>query len=117
MGQDLADIVAAGVQDGEDCVADGAFQGASGQAAIGLHVADFCLDRTSTAQVCDQFWRQTAPGAADQDAGRLNTVAAVSAVDDGKIGALVRQYLHLFEGLFQGVAVVRVAYFWSVWAG
>ena len=61
VGQDLANVVAAGVQDGEDRVADGAFQGASGQATIGLHVADLCLDGTAAAQVCDEFWRQAAP--------------------------------------------------------
>jgi hypothetical protein len=77
--------------------------------AIGLHVADLCLNRAAMAQVYDQFWRQATPCAADHDAGGLNTVVAVSAVDDGQIGALIRQYLHLLEGLFQGVAVVRVS--------
>jgi hypothetical protein len=86
VGQDLADVVAADVQDGEERVADGAFQRASGQATIRLHVADFSLDCASTAQVCGQFWRQAAPGAADQDAGSLNTVAAVSTVDDNESG-------------------------------
>jgi hypothetical protein len=36
-------------------------------------------------------------------------MAAVLTEDDYEIGALVRQYFHLLEGLFQGVAVVRVA--------
>jgi hypothetical protein len=109
VGQDLADVVAAGVQNGEYRVADGAFQGAPGQAAVRLHVADICLDCASTAQVCGQFWRQAAPCAADQDAGCLNAMSAISAVDDGQIGTLVCQDRHLFEGLFQGVAVVRIA--------
>jgi len=61
VGQDLSDAVAASVQDGEDRVVDGALQGASGQAAIGLHVADLGLGGASTAQVCDQFCCQAAP--------------------------------------------------------
>ena len=88
MCQDLSDVVAAGAEHEEHGTADGAVQGASRQAAIGLHVANLCLDGASTSQVCDQFWRQAAPCATDPDAGRLNTVAAVSAIDDGQIGAL-----------------------------
>lgn len=69
MGQDLAYVVAAGVQDGEDSIADGALQGASGQAAIGFHVADFGFYGASAAEVRDEFWCQAAPCAADQNAG------------------------------------------------
>ena len=69
-------------------------------------MADLGLDCASTTEVYHKFWRQAAPCAADQDAGRLNTMAAVSAIDDDKIGVLVSQDRHLFEGLFQGVAIV-----------
>ena len=54
-------------------------------------MAYFGLDGASVAEVCDEFWCQAAPRAADQDAGRLNAVAAISGVDDGQIGALVGQ--------------------------
>ncbi len=109
MGQDLADVVAAGTQDGKEGVADGAFQGAARQAAVGLHVADFGFDGAASAKVRDQPWRQAAAGAADQNAGFVLAMAAVSTVYDGQIGALVGQGCNLFEGLFQGVAVVGIA--------
>jgi hypothetical protein len=48
MGQDLSDVVAAGAEHEEHGTADGAVQGASRQAAIGLHVANLCLDGAST---------------------------------------------------------------------
>lgn len=41
VGLALSDVVTADVEDCEDSVTDGALQGASGQAAIGFHVADF----------------------------------------------------------------------------
>ena len=109
MGQDLADVVAAGVQDGEDRVADGAFQGAAGQAAIGLHVADLGLDRASSTQVDDLLGGQPSACAADKDTGLAFVMPPVTAVDDGQIGTLVCQDRHLFEGLFQGVAIVGIA--------
>jgi hypothetical protein len=36
-------------------------------------------------------------------------MAAIAAVDDGQIGALVGQDFHLFQGFPQGVAIVGVA--------
>ena len=69
MGQDLSDVVSSGAEHGEEGVADGAFQGASGEAAVGFHVADFGFGGAAAAQVRDQFWRQAPSGAADQDAG------------------------------------------------
>ncbi len=70
----------AGVQNGDDRVADSTFHGSLGQVAIGLRVADLCLDDASTEQVCDQFRCHGAPCAADQDACRFNTVALIGDV-------------------------------------
>ncbi len=68
MSQNLADVVATGVEDGEDGVADGAFRVASGQAAIG-HVANYSLDRAAPAKVYELFRSQPSACAADQDTG------------------------------------------------
>lgn len=57
VGQDLPNVVATTAKHGEHGTAKCAFQRTAGQAAIGFHVADLCLNRASTAQVCDQFWR------------------------------------------------------------
>lgn len=79
VGQYLADVVSAGAKDGEDGITDGAFQGASGEAAVALHVADLSLDGAAAAEVCDQFGRQAAPCAADQDAAPVLAIAAIAA--------------------------------------
>ena len=71
-------------------------------------MANFGFDGASAAEVRDQFWCQAAPCAADQDAGRLNAVAAIAAVDDGQGGVLVGQDLYLLQRLSQRMAVVRV---------
>lgn len=109
MGQDLTAIVAAGVQDGEDRVAGGAFQGAAGQATIGLHLAALGFDPASPTEVDDLLGGQPSACAADQDTGLAFVMPPVTAIDDGKIGTLVCQVRHLFEGLFQGMAIVGVA--------
>ena len=109
MGQDLADVVSAGAEDGEEGVADGASQGASGKSAVGFHVADFGFYGASAAQVGDQFWCEAASRAADHDAGFHLAMAAIAAVDDGQIGALVGQDRHLLQRLAKGVAIVGVA--------
>jgi hypothetical protein len=109
VGEDLSDVVAAGAEDGKEGVAECAFQRASRQAAISFHVADLGFDGAATTEVCDQFRRQPAPCAADQDTGRLNAVAAVSTIDDGEVGALIGEDGYLLQRLPQGVAVVRVA--------
>ena len=49
MGEDLADVVSAAAEDGDDGVAEGALQGAAGEASIGFHVADLGLDGAATA--------------------------------------------------------------------
>lgn len=56
MGENLADIVTAGAEDGEDCVADAALQRASGQTSVGLHVPDPRLNGTSSPE--DQSWTE-----------------------------------------------------------
>ena len=109
MGQDLADGVAAGAERGKESVADGAFQGAACEAPVSFHVADFSLNDASAAEVGDQLRCQAAPCAADQHAGPGLGMAAIAAVDDGQIGALVGQDFHLFQGFPQGVAIVGVA--------
>lgn len=83
VGQDLSDVVSAGAEGGKEGITDGAFQRASRQAAVGFHVSDLSLDGTSAAQVRDQLRCQPAPCAADQDAGRLDAMTAIAAVDDG----------------------------------
>lgn len=105
VGQDLADVVAAGAERGKEGVADGAFQSAACEASVGFHVADFSFYCASAAEVCDEFWCQASSGAADQNAGPCLSVAAIAAVDDGQIGALVGQDFHLFQRVPQGVAI------------
>ena len=70
------------------------FQGASGEATVGLHVADFSLDGAAAAEVRGQLSWQAAPCAADQDRIPVRTMAAI---DDGQIRALVGQDFHLFQ--------------------
>lgn len=70
MGQDLADVVAAGAEGGKEGIAEGAVQRAARPAAIGFHVADLGLDGAAAAEVRDQPWRQAATGAADHHAGQ-----------------------------------------------
>ena len=54
-------------------------------------MADSGLDGAAAAQVRDQFRRQAAPRAVYKDAGSVRTIATISTVDDGQIGALVGQ--------------------------
>jgi hypothetical protein len=49
VGEDLAEVVAAGAEDNEDGVAEPALESAAGEAAVGLHVADLGLDGTAAA--------------------------------------------------------------------
>ncbi len=60
-------------------------------------------------QVGDEFWRQAAPGAADQPAGFDFVMTAIARVDDGAVWALISQDLQLFKCRSEGVAVIRVA--------
>lgn len=72
-------------------------------------MADLCLDSAAAAKVSDQLRHQAASGAANQDTGSVLTVAAIAAVDDGEVGALVGQDRHLFQRLPQSVAVIGIA--------
>jgi hypothetical protein len=58
VGEDLAEVVAAGAEDGEDGVAGGALERAAGEAAVGLHVADLGLDGAAAAQEPGQRGRE-----------------------------------------------------------
>ena len=44
MGEDLADVVTAAAEDGEERIADPAFECAASEASVGFHVADLGLD-------------------------------------------------------------------------
>jgi hypothetical protein len=50
VGEDLADVVTAAAEDGEEGVADRALEGASGKASVRLRMADFGLDGAATLQ-------------------------------------------------------------------
>jgi hypothetical protein len=109
MGEDQADVVAAAAEHGVEGVADRTLEGASGEAAVGLHVSDHRLDGAASSQVALQRRGHAAALAGDEDVGRLHAVAAIAAVDEGAAGAGVGQDLHLLERLAQSVAVVGVA--------
>lgn len=66
-------------------------------------MTDFSLDGAAAAEVSDQPGRQTAAGAADQDAGPCFAMSAVAAIDDGEVGVLIGQDGHLFQRGAQGV--------------
>ena len=76
-------------------IADGAFQGATCEAAVGFHVADFGFDGAAASEVSDQLGCQAPAGAADQHAGFVGGMAAITTIDHGKVRALVGQDLHL----------------------
>ena len=109
VGQDLADIVSAGAEHGKEGIPDGAFERAARETAVGFHVTNFGLDGAAAAEVGNQLWRQAAPRAADQDSGPVLAMAAIAAVDDGQIRALVGQDFHLFQRRAEGMAVVGIA--------
>ena len=56
VGEDLAEVVSAAAEHGEDGVAEGALEAAAGEAAVGLHVADLGLDGAASAQCGGQSW-------------------------------------------------------------
>jgi len=68
-----------------------AFQPASGEAAIGLHVADFGLDRRASSQIGRKCRGQALPGAADQNLGLVDAIAAIAAVDHHQFGKVFGQ--------------------------
>ena len=109
MGQDLADIVTAGAEDGEDCVADAPLQRTSGKTSVGFHVPDLRLDSTSSPEELCQERGDAASRAADQDLGGLHAMAAIAAINDSEIRHLLGQDGNLLQCRRQGMAVVWVA--------
>ena len=76
--------MAAAAEDGKKGVAEGDFERAPGQAAIGFQGADLSLDSTATSEIGDPTWRQAASWAADGHTSRQDTMTAISTVDDGE---------------------------------
>ena len=98
VGEDLADVVAAAAEDGVESIAERALEGAAGEAAIGLHVADLGLDGAAAAEQPAQAGREAAAGAADEHPGCRDAMAAVAAIDHGEAGTLAGEGLDLLEG-------------------
>ena len=96
VGEDLPDVVTAGAEDRKNGVSGGAFQGASAEAAIGFHMANFRLDGAAAAKIGDELWCQAAPRAADQDTGFGLAVTTVAAIDHREVGALIGEDFDLF---------------------
>ena len=110
VAQDHADVVTASAQDREEGVAGRSLEGASGQAAVGLHVADHRLDRASSSQQFRDRHCDAAPRTADEDLHVFDAMTAVAAIDKCHVQALVGQDLQLFQRLVQGVAVIKIAW-------
>ena len=72
-GEDLADVVAAAAEDGEDGIADGALQGAAREAAVGLHMADLGFDGRTTPELAQQVGRKAVSCAAYHRRSRAET--------------------------------------------
>lgn len=109
MCQNRSDVVSAGADGGNEGVAYSAFQQASRQAAVDFHVTDLSFYGSSAADVCDEFCGQASSGAADKHSGLCFAVAAIAAVDDGPIGALISKDRHLLQFSLKGMAVLGVA--------
>ena len=107
--EDHADVVTPAAEHGEQSVTVGSLQGVSGQSAVVLHVSDHWFDGASSAQQFRDGPGDAAPGAAEEDIHGLDAVAAVTAIDEGHLWALIGQDFHLLQRLVQGVAVIRVA--------
>ena len=86
MGEDLADVVAAAAEQGVEGVAEGAPEGASGEASVRFHVADLGLDGAAAPQELGQFGREAAARAADEHPCALHAMAAVATIDHGEAG-------------------------------
>lgn len=87
-------------------VSERALESAAGKAAVGLHVPDHRFDCAAPAQVAPERRRHPAALARDERLGRLHTVAAVAAVDEGPPGPGLGQDLHLLQRLAKGVPVI-----------
>lgn len=109
VGEDQADVVACAAKDCVKGVAHGAFEGASGQASIGFHVAYGGFDGGPSAEFAFERKRHRAALAGDVDGGAFGAVATIASVDKGAVGPCVGEDLDLLERFAEGVAVVRVA--------
>ena len=105
VGEDLADVVPAAAQDGEDRVPGGALQRAAREAPVGFHVADPGLDGAAAAEPFRQRGRDTLSGAADQHLRLLHIMPAVAAVDNRQGGLLPGQCLDLLQRFSQRMPV------------
>ena len=108
VGEDLADVVSAAAEDGEEGIAEAALERAAIETSVGFHVADLGLDGAAALEEPGQPRRQTAPGSADEHPRALHAMSAVAAVDHGEAGAVIGQGLGLLEGLAEGVLRVPV---------
>src|ERR671938_689032 len=84
MGEDLADVMAAAAEDGEERVADRALEGATGEATIGLHMTYLGLDGAATPEELAQARREATAYAADEHRRAPHAMAAVAAIDHGE---------------------------------
>ena len=69
VGQYLADVVAAGAQNGEDCIACRSLEWAAREATVRFHVPGLGLDGAASSQEFRQHRRDAFSHAADQHAG------------------------------------------------
>ena len=82
VGEDLADVVAAGAEDGKDCIAYRSLEWATRQAAICFHVPDLGLDGAASSQEFRQQGRDAFSHAADQHASAPATFPSEGAAKD-----------------------------------
>ncbi len=83
MGEYLADVVAACAKDGEDRIADPAFEGASGQSAVRFHVADLGFDGAASLDELRQRRGNAAPLTAVRTRPTLDAMAAIHNGESG----------------------------------
>lgn len=109
VGEDLANVVAAAAEDGEDGFAEGSLERAAREPAVGLDVADFGLDGAAPSQELGERRRQTSSRAADQHLPAGDAMAAVASVDDDAAGCVVGGDSDLLQRLGQVVPVLGIA--------
>ena len=86
MGQYLADVVAAGAGNDQDCIACRALEHTSCQSTVCFHMPDLHLDGVTSSQEFRQQGRGAFAHAADQHAGARHAMAAITSVDHGQAG-------------------------------
>ena len=73
-------------------------------------MADLGLDGSASFEELCQHRGDAAPLTTDQDAGGLDAMPAIAAVDHGEAGPRIGQDLDLLQRRCQGVAVIRIAW-------